>query len=118
MAADIAQGASAKIPPATPLEWKVSGMIRARGRRPQPKVPIQCRRNRWRVFGPLNALRPILIKKAIGRTIGPDMDFAHWANRVVPNELAQAPCVFRSLALVAHLGGDLMLARRFRDLPR
>src|SRR5690349_6415135 len=118
MAANVTERAGAEIPPATPFEWQISWMIRARWRRPEPQIPIKCRGHRRCVLWALNALRPILIEQPIGRTIRPDVDLAHGANRIVPNEFAKAARIFRSLALVAHLGGELVLPRCVGDLPR
>src|SRR5437763_1991571 len=116
MATDIAERAGAEIPPAPPFERQVSRMIRARRGGSEPQVPIQRRWHRRRVFGPLDALRPILVEKAIRGTVGPDVDLAHRADRIVPNELAESPRIFRGLALVAHLCRDLLFARRFGHL--
>src|SRR5206468_3413056 len=39
MARDVAEGAGAKIPPPSPLGWKVSRVIRPGGSRSEPKIP-------------------------------------------------------------------------------
>lgn len=46
------------------------------------------------------------------------MDFADRADGIVQNEFAQSASVFGSLALIAHLSGDFVLARGLGNLAR
>src|SRR5439155_17595973 len=66
----VAQGAGAEVPPAAPLERRVRRMVRPRGGRAEPQVPIDPG---WRVVlfeRPLDRLRP-------DRSVGPELDLAH-----------------------------------------
>src|SRR5690242_13455738 len=110
MAADVAERAGAKIPPATPFEGEISGMIRARGSWAEPEIPIEIGRDGRAIFRAINALGPVFVEEAVGGAIGPDMDFADGSDGVVRNEFAESASVFGSLALIAHLRGDFMLA--------
>ena len=119
VAADVAQGAGAKIEPAPPherlihraaaeLAFLVGAQVGPLGRRPQPGVPIQAGGHRLGAGRPRAALRP---PESLGnaRPIGPNVHLVDVANGAGPNPLAEPPPSFRFATLIAQLRGHLVL---------
>src|SRR5438132_13881437 len=101
VAADVAQNAGPKIPPAAPGERMISRMIRTLGRRAEPEVPAQMAgrgRRLWRTPNPAGRDRR--------KTVRAGMNFAHGANRARRNRFSDQPRRFAGLALVSHLSGQ------------
>ena len=59
------------------------------GRRAEPQVPVERRGHGRRLLRAIDALRPVFVEQAVRRSIGPDVHFAHGADRAVPDHLAQ-----------------------------
>src|SRR5438309_9297332 len=45
--AHVSEPARTEVPPASPTEWDIGGMVRTPRRRPEPKIPIERRGNGW-----------------------------------------------------------------------
>ncbi len=110
MTADITQCACTEIPPAAPNKRMISRIIRTRGSGTQPQIPIQILRNFRGSLRTVHTLRPVFTKEAVGRTIGPNMQLTDFADRAGLDHFAETIGIFRSLALIAHLGRDTVLA--------
>src|SRR5580765_6281467 len=108
MTANVAERARAEIPPTAPDKRQVRRIIRPLRRRPEPEIPFQRRRDWRRVLWPRDALGPILIEQAVRGPVSPNVHFAHWPDRIVPDQFAKAARIFRRLSLVAHLRSDLV----------
>ena len=104
MNAHVPEAARSEIPPTGPAERDVGRMIGPNWRRAEPQVPIQRIRNLGSIFGSLDALGPPQRHLAAMRwPIGPDMHFAHGANRACPQPLIDETVALEGHALVAHL---------------
>ena len=111
MAADVPQGAGAEVPPATPGEREIGRMVRPRGRRAKPEVPVQGVGHRRRAGRAVDALRPEDLVDAIERPVRPDVNLPHLPDRAGPDRLAEDPHLFTRLALVPHCVATLCCAR-------
>ena len=105
MASHVAEGAGAEVPPAAPSERLIGMVIRPRRSRAEEQIPMRCRRDRLfgRLGHHLRSLRP-------DRTVGPDMDLAHRADRAGTNDFNAAAKLVLGGSLIAHLRGDFVLA--------
>ena len=111
--AHVAEAAGAEVPPAAPTERGVGRMIGPPRRRAEPQVPVQRRGHGRRVLGPLDALGPPQRHLAAMRgAVRPDVHLPHGADGAVPDPFVDQPVALERHALVAHLRGDLGLARR------
>jgi len=102
---DLPRAEFAPLRPAEParVEWPLPG-------RPQPEVPLEVRRDRLLALG-----RLLLVGAAAGV---PDVDFPDVAQDAIFDQLDAAPELPAGGALVAHLGGDLLLLRRLAHPAR
>ena len=73
VAGDVAQRAGAEVPPASPVEGMVGGMVRPERSGPEEEVPVQPLRGVVRLARALDRLRP-------DRAVGPVVDLAHLAD--------------------------------------
>ena len=105
VARHIAQRAAAEVIPAAPVERLVFRVIRTRRGRADPQVPVQRLRNFFFRQRMIDALRP-------DGTVGPGVHFLDRADLAGPDHFAQLPDAFARVALVAHLRGDAIFARR------
>src|SRR5262245_47244901 len=106
MAGHVAKGTGTEIPPAPPLERVIGRMVRSVGRRSEELVPFDGGRHGRRVGGSgadFGGLRPY-------GTVSPGVDLAHRPDRPGLNDLDAAAEAVGGGALVAHLGGDLVLS--------
>ena len=110
VATDIAQRAGAEVPPATPGEREIGGIIGAIGRGAEPEVPVQALGHRWSGGRAVDALRPEHAIDAVQRPVRPDMNLPHLSDRAGPDCFAEDPHLFTGLALVPHLRGNLVFA--------
>ena len=132
----VADRADAPVHPAAPVERMVDGVVLHQRRRAEKQVPRElvghrvrrsvhrCReplhhaaeipahlvRGRLRRRGTRDALRPVR-----ERTVGPDVDFAHVANRARSDVLVHQARVVGRVALIAHLRHDLRVDRLLRQ---
>ena len=113
MAGHVAECAGAEIPKPAPLERDVSRVVGPPGRDAQPEVPIQRRWHGRRLSWAFDSLRP-----PVGRPVGPDMNCLHLAKHARLYQFHQPAGVRVAMALVAHLRGDFVLARRLRHQAR
>ena len=123
VAGHIAQGAAAEVVEPAPVEWLVEEAAVAVGlglavRREgplggdaEPEVPIQSGRNRILFRNRGEALRP-------HRPVAPGVHFGDVADIAVPDDLGALPRAFVGIALVAHLGRDLVFRGRLPQLAR
>ena len=86
--------------------------------RAEPQIPVQLIGHGRRFLGPPYALGPIYLGETVQGPVGPDVHLAHRANRPIPDGLAHQAGPFGGLTLIAHLGGDLMLASGFGNHSR
>src|SRR6185295_11683922 len=103
----VAKCAGAEVPKPAPLERDVSRVVRPPWRDAQPEVPIE---RRWRgrsLFWTFDALWP-----PVARPVGPDMNRAHFAEHARLYQFHQPARVRVAMALIAHLRGDFVSARR------
>ncbi len=119
MNAHVAKSAGTEIPPTAPAKWSVRRMIWPRWGGPKPQIPIHRLGNCRCIFWPLDALGPPQRHlAAMCRAIGPDMHFAHRANRAIVEPFVNEPVALERHPLVAHLRGDLRLAGHFGHSTR
>ena len=127
VAGHVAERAGAEVLPAAPDEGMIHraaatsaaagglvgplGFVRAHGRRADPPVPIQRRGDRVRAGRPIHALRP-------DGPVGPHIDLPHRPDEAGLNDLDRAAQAVFGAALIAHLGGDLVLLGELAEQPR
>ncbi len=124
--AHIADGADAPIGPAAPVEGMVDGVIADLGSDAKKKIPVEALGHRivsgegggearvhagavpaervggnFQRLGTRDALRP-----EAERTVGPDVDFADFADGAGPDVFDGGAGFVEGVALVAHLRGD------------
>ena len=115
VAANVAQHTGAEVPPATPGERMVGGVIGSLGGRAKPQVPVEPRGHGRRCLRPRHAAR-----RDVGPAVRPGVDLPDFADRAGPDVLADHPRAFACLALVSHLGSHVGLLGRpghFEGLP-
>src|SRR5438105_2008958 len=111
MAGHVAEGAGAEVPPAAPGEGDVGVVIGSFGGGAVPEVPVQRLGDFRPILGPIDALRP-------DWAIGPDVDFTDDADGAGADDLGPGADAAGGRAVVAHLGGDLMLGGEQLQLAR
>ena len=117
MAGHVAHRAGAEVLPRAPAERVIRRVVRAHGRRADPQIPVQAIGNRRRVSRPGHPLRP-------DRTVGPAVHLADRADGPGGDPFLHQPQPLFRVALVAHLGDDLVLPgglgqrTRLADRPR
>jgi hypothetical protein len=110
---DVAERARAKVPPTAPFPRQVGGIVVALLGGAQPGVPVQRlrhHRHELRVVGWIERADR-LAPRRIERTIGPADHLAHLAEHAGGDPLLEQTTALAGVALVAHLGDDLFLAR-------
>ena len=107
VAGHVAHGASPEVPPAAPGEGKESLAEGAFRHGADPGVPVEALGN--------GSLRGIL-RHTLGPdgTVGPGVQFEHFAKGAVVHHLFPELKTGTGVALVAHLGHDLVLLRGFK----
>src|SRR5271165_5490309 len=112
MAPQVSQRPGAKIPPRSTITRMIGWMIRTHRGRSDPKIPIERSRygRRFLRTVDLDPLRP-------DRPIRPCVNLADRSDCSVPNPLAKHPYAVARMPLVAHLGDDFALSRRFGEQP-
>ncbi len=110
---EVAEQASAEVPPVAPGPGVIRRMIWPLWCRAKPEVPVQAIGN-GRRFG-----RPAIPRRRRPESRGrPDHHLAHAPNRAGRDQLACHARFLRRLTVISKLRGDLGLARLFRHKPR
>ena len=107
VAAHVAQGPGAEVPPAPPEDRGVGRVVRTRPDGAQPQVPGQRGRYRRLVGGPADPLLPQL-----AGPVRPDVDLADASDDAGAQPFVGQAGAFGGVALVTHLRGDAGLAGR------
>ena len=106
----VADCAGAELPPGTPADRGVVGMIRAGRHGLQPALPIKAGRHRRRLFGSVGKTGP-----TVSACAGPGVHVVNVTDGTVPDPLAGKADVLAGVSEVAELGSDAGLAGGFGD---
>ena len=116
VAGHVAQRAGAEIPPPAPVMRMINRVVGPLGRRAHEQVPVHVAWDGGRLPRPgddIGRLLPVL-----ERAVGPDMNLGHVSDRARANDFRPAAKARLGRALVAHLGADAFLTRRFPHQSR
>src|SRR5579871_1663618 len=100
MARHVSQRPAAEIPPASPVEGNIIGMVRPIRSRPEPKIVVQPSRDRRSCCGPVAAAPGLPT---------PHMHLANGTNRAALDQFHNPAVIATGVDLRAHLGDALLL---------
>ena len=113
MAAHIAEGTGAEIPPGAPLAGVIRGVERTKRRGAAPLIPVHALGGILHIGRSvhLEALRP-------DGAVGPGVNFAHLADEASGDPFGDLTDTFAGVALIAHLGDDFIFMGRLGEDAR
>ncbi len=110
MAGKVADSTGAKLPPGTPADGGVIGMIGTWRHGLEPALPIEAGRHGRRLLGPVGKTGP-----AISARVGPGVNIVDITYCTVPYPFAGKADVLAGVSEVTELGSDAGLAGGFGD---
>ena len=125
MAAQIAHGAVAKIPPTIPFGTReINRVERPLGSWPEPEIPIESGGHWLGLDGPRGDPHEVVMALRVRFALptpgprNPHVRLRHRADGAALDQFHHLPVILGGVNLDSHLGGDFRFSRRLPDAPR